>query len=135
MNSKADMDEAVQRLESALSQAQNRATIHDEKGVKRLVKRMLDKSNVAHFMPPANGFGKSGVSDIVAVKHGRVAFIETKYGKNKPTANQLAFGSKMTQAGALFSVVSDKNAAEQMTRVLLYLETGKDIVRIDSATT
>ena len=123
--SKNDVQMAVGRLEAALQKAADRAEIHNEAGVKRLVRRMLKKSDVEDFMPPANAYSKVGISDIIAVKNGLVVFIETKYGNNKPTANQLAFGKRMTKAGALFVVVNEKNVVEEMTRVLLYFQVGR----------
>lgn len=123
----SDLLEAAAALKLAMQKMVDRAQIHDEKGVKRLVRRMLTKSSAESFMPPAAAYGKSGISDIIAVKHGLVVFIETKYGYNKPTANQLAFGKRMTKAGALFVVVNERDVVEKMARVLLYLETGRDI--------
>lgn len=66
---------------------------HLEGDVKADVKKLLDDHGWFWFSPPANQYGKSGISDRLAVKHGMFMAIETKRGKNKPkpTANQIAF--------------------------------------------
>ncbi len=77
--------------------------------VKKAVKKLLDRHEWFWWMTPANGFGKSGISDFCAIKHGVFIAIETKYGTNKPTPMQKAYlGSVMAQKGFAF-VVSDRN--------------------------
>jgi len=84
------------------------ATFNTEKDVKAKVKRLLNKHNWFWWMPAANGFGKSGVSDFCAVKSGVFIGIETKYGKNKPTANQIAFLHSIQQEGCFGFVVNEE---------------------------
>lgn len=103
----------------------NRATITDEAGVKRVVRRVLDKAKVFTFMPPANAFGKSGISDIIAIKYGKAVFIETKYGYNKPSPNQLVFGDSVEKAGAVFVVINERNLIDRLHSTILYLETNE----------
>jgi hypothetical protein len=66
-------------------------SMRDEKGVKENVKRLLDAFDWFWWMPPANGYGKVGVSDFHAIKDGVFLAIETKFGSNKPTHHQRAF--------------------------------------------
>lgn len=117
----------VEKLRENLTKLQGRAQIHDEKGVKRLVKRALGKGNVFHFMPPANAFGRSGISDILAVHNGRFAAIETKYSYNKPTPHQLAFGESVKKAGGWFVVINEDNFVPMMLATILYLMQEIDI--------
>lgn len=65
--------------------------MNNEKDVKKAVKKILDQRGWFWWMPPANGFGKVGVSDFNALRNGVFLAIETKFGKNKPTVHQLAF--------------------------------------------
>ena len=60
-----------------------------EKDVKTRIKKLLDDHDWFWFMPPANGFGRTGISDIIAVKRGVFLAIEAKFGKNPPTAMQI----------------------------------------------
>lgn len=111
-----------ERLHKAIDAVAKRATIHDEAGVKRVVRRVLDKADIASFMPPANAYGRSGISDIIAIKHGRVVFIETKYGYNKPTAMQLKFGAEVKAAGAPFVVINERNLVDRMVLIIMYMD-------------
>ena len=67
------------------------SAVRDEKGVKSIVKRLLDYYGWFWWMPGANGFGTQGVHDFCALKDGAFISIETKFGKNKPTPVQKAF--------------------------------------------
>jgi len=114
-----------EKLRGRIEEIVNRATIHNEAGVKRVVRRVLDKARAFSFMPPANSYGKSGISDIIALKYGKVVFIETKYGYNKPTTNQLVFGEQVSnQGGAVFVVINERNLVDALYYVVLYWETG-----------
>lgn len=104
----------------------NRATFRKEESVKRVIRRILDHYNFFNFMPPANTYGKAGISDILTVGNTRLVAIEAKYGSNKPTANQLDFGNDIERSGAMFAVINEKNIAAEMIRVITYLETGVD---------
>ena len=56
--------------------------------VKKAVRLLLDKLGVYHFMPPANGFGRAGIPDIVGCMDGHFIAIECKAGAGKTTALQ-----------------------------------------------
>lgn len=65
--------------------------MNSEKDVKKHVKKILDKHGWFWWMTPANGFGKSGISDFCALKDGTFIAIETKFGGNKPTPLQIGY--------------------------------------------
>ena len=80
-----------------------------EKDVKRRVKAILDKHGWYWFSPPANAYGRGGISDIIALKTGSFAAIETKFGSNKPTALQVAFLNSIRAEDGFGFLVTDKN--------------------------
>ena len=104
----------------------DRASIHKEDGVKRVVRRILNHFNFFEFMPPANAFGKSGISDILTLGNGNFVAIECKYGRNKPTEMQLEFGRRVEEAGGLFLIINDSNLTLQMVRAVHFMQTGED---------
>ena len=59
-----------------------------ENTVKAGVRKLLDTLGIYHFMPPANGFGRAGIPDIIACMNGHFVAIECKAGKGKTTALQ-----------------------------------------------
>lgn len=59
-----------------------------ESKVKKAVRTLLDELGIYHFMPPANGFGRAGIPDIVACMDGHFIAIECKAGKGTTTALQ-----------------------------------------------
>jgi hypothetical protein len=81
----------------------------NEKDVKAKVKKLLDKHKWFWFMPPANAYGRSGISDFIALKDGVLLAIETKFGSNKPTAMQKAFLETINSESAFGFVVNDQN--------------------------
>lgn len=77
----------------------------NEKDVKRQVKKLLTKHKWFWWMPAANGFGRAGIADINAFRGGVFLAIETKFGKNKPTPNQIGFlNSILSESGFAFIV-------------------------------
>lgn len=81
--------------------------MQNEKDVKREVKKLLDEHGFFWWMPPANGFGMTGVSDFNAIHNGVFLAIETKFGKNKPTHRQLAFLESVTAERGYGFVVNE----------------------------
>lgn len=76
-----------------------------EKDVKKRVKAIFDKHGYFWWSPPANAYGKSGISDIHGIKAGVFIVVETKFGGNKATANQIGFlNSISAEAGYAFVV-------------------------------
>jgi Holliday junction resolvase len=60
-----------------------------ESKVKKQVKKILDDLGAYHFSPMMDGYGRSGVPDIIACYKGKFIGIECKAGDNKPTLLQL----------------------------------------------
>lgn len=84
-------------------------TYASEKDVKASVKKLLDKHKYFWWMPPANGFGKVGVSDFNALRGGVFVAVETKFGNNKPTVQQKAYLQSVIAEDGFGFVVSEKN--------------------------
>ena len=59
-----------------------------EGAVKDRLRKYLSQLGIYHFMPPANGFGRAGIPDIVGCFNGQFVAFECKAGKNKTTALQ-----------------------------------------------
>ena len=80
-----------------------------EKAVKAKVKAVLESEGVYYFMPPANGFGRSGIPDIVACVNGLFLAIECKAGGNKPTALQIREIEAIRRNDGVAVVVDETN--------------------------
>jgi hypothetical protein len=83
-------------------------TYTKESDVKAEIKKLLNKHKWYWWMPPANGFGKAGVSDFNALRDGVFIVIEAKFGGNKPTALQVAYMNSIMAAGGIAFVVDEK---------------------------
>lgn len=79
-----------------------------EADVKQKVKKLLDRHSWFWWMTPANGFGKSGVADFCAFKHGTFMAVETKLHPNKPSEMQKAYLRSIRVEKGFAFVVSDK---------------------------
>lgn len=91
----------------------------NEGDVKKVIKQLLNSlDNCYWFMPPANGFGRSGIPDFVGHVNGKFFAIETKFGGNKPTPNQEREIAKINESGAVAHVVSEKNLDEFITQFI-----------------
>lgn len=87
--------------------------MRNEGDVKKAVRKVIGSySGSYHFMPPANGYGRAGIPDIVGHVDGYFFAVETKFGSNKPTANQIRELDAITTTGAISWVVSDKTFDE-----------------------
>ena len=80
--------------------------------VKKAVRLMLDKLGVYHFMPPANGFGRAGIPDIVACMNGHFIAIECKAGKGTTTALQDRELNAILNAGGTTYIARESNLNE-----------------------
>ena len=79
-----------------------------EKDVKHVVKAVLKSTpNCWWFMPPANGFGRSGIPDFVGNVNGYFFAVETKFGKGTTTANQEREIALITQTGGQVWIVRE----------------------------
>lgn len=85
-----------------------RKLFEKEKHVKQRVKEILNAADWFWWMPAANGMGTTGISDFCAIKNGVFMAVETKFGKNPPTALQRAFLESIeAQKGFAFLVTED----------------------------
>ena len=80
-----------------------------EKRVKRAVEAMLKSMGVYYFFPPANGYGRSGIPDIICCVNGYFVAIECKAGGNKPTPLQVREIENIRLAGGVAVVANETN--------------------------
>lgn len=81
--------------------------MNNESDVKKAVKKLLTARDWEWWMPANNGYGVSGVHDFNALKRGLFLTVETKFGKNTPTAQQHAFARKVRVGGGLSFMVNE----------------------------
>lgn len=82
--------------------------MRNEGDVKKIVKQVLnDTDGCWWFMPPANGYGRSGIPDFVGCVNGRAFAVETKFGRGTTTAHQEKEIAQATQAGAEVWIVRE----------------------------
>lgn len=77
--------------------------------VKVAVVKLLRQYNVYYFFPPANGYGRSGIPDIVCCVKGKFVAIECKAGTNTTTALQDREIKKIQTAEGHAMVVNEEN--------------------------
>lgn len=80
-----------------------------ESKVKKQVKKILDDIGAYHFSPMMDGYGRSGVPDIIACYKGKFIGIECKAGDNKPTLLQLRNIEDIKRNQGLAIVVNEGN--------------------------
>ena len=83
-----------------------------ESKVKKRVREMLDTLGIYHFMPPANGFGRAGIPDIIACIDGHFIAIECKAGKGTTTALQDRELNAILNAGGTTYIARESNLNE-----------------------
>tara|TARA_R110000868_G_scaffold206995_3_gene455960 strand:- start:1060 stop:1356 length:297 start_codon:yes stop_codon:yes gene_type:complete len=86
--------------------------------VKRKVVEILKKHEVWYFFPANNGFGKSGIPDIIAIVNGEFIGIEVKSATGKPTELQKICGKQIEEAGGTWLVVSNDVTLEVLDAVI-----------------
>jgi hypothetical protein len=86
--------------------------------VKRKVVAVLKKHEVWYFFPANNGFGKSGIPDIIAIVDGHFVGIEVKSATGKPTELQKICGKQIEEAGGTWLVVSNDVTLEVLDAVI-----------------
>jgi Holliday junction resolvase len=80
-----------------------------ESKVKKQVKKILDDLGAYHFSPMMDGYGRSGVPDIIACYKGKFIGIECKSGDNKPTLLQLRNIEDIKRNQGLAIVINEDN--------------------------
>jgi Holliday junction resolvase len=56
--------------------------------IKDQVRKVLDEMKAYYFFPAANGYGRTGIPDVIACVGGHFVGIECKAGSKQPTALQ-----------------------------------------------
>lgn len=56
--------------------------------IKDQVRKILDEMGAYYFFPAANGYGRTGIPDVIACVGGHFVGIECKAGSKQPTALQ-----------------------------------------------
>lgn len=85
-----------------------------EAKVKKKVAAMLGAYGAYFFFPPANGYGRAGIPDIVGCYKGSFFAVECKAGKNTTTALQERELAEIRKADGTAFVVNESNYAEQL---------------------
>ena len=83
--------------------------ITPEAKVKTAVRKLLDALDIYHFMPPANGFGRAGIPDIIGCMDGHFIAIECKAGKGTTTALQDRELNLILNAGGTVFIAREHN--------------------------
>lgn len=100
--------------------------LKDEKGVKALIKRLLDFHGWYHWPNAAGGIGGAhGLSDRHAIKDGVFLAIEAKFGKNKPTPLQTAHAAQVIANSAFAFCVNEKN----INHLAMWLESLEHMIK------
>ena len=86
-----------------------------EAKVKANVRKLLDTLGIYHFMPPANGYGRAGIPDIIACMDGHFVAIECKAGKGVTTALQDRELKAITQHGGTVFIARENNLEDLNT--------------------
>jgi hypothetical protein len=71
--------------------------------------QILDDFGAYHFSPMMDGYGRSGVPDIIACYKGKFIGIECKSGNNKPTLLQLRNIDDIKRNQGLAIVINEAN--------------------------
>ena len=113
--------------------------IKNEKGVKELIKRLLNYHGYFTWMPGANGYGAQGISDHLAIKNGVFLAIEAKFGLNRPKPLQRSFAAQIIANDAYAFCVNERNIdhlamwLESFEHSTLFVMQGGDPEQIDPA--
>lgn len=95
--------------------------------VKKKVTLLLKELGVWYFFPGNNGYGRSGIPDIVACVNGHFVGIECKADPSKqPTALQLKEADGIMKSGGTWILVSDDISLEILENLLT------DIIGVDN---
>jgi hypothetical protein len=76
--------------------------------IKKTVTALLKQHGLWYFFPAANGMGRAGIPDVIAIVDGHFLGIEVKADKTKkPTELQKLCGREIEAAGGTWLVVCD----------------------------
>ena len=91
-----------------------------EAKVKLKVRKLLDELRVYYFFPPANGYGRAGIPDVVGCVHGQFVAVECKAGRGVLTALQERELAKIDATGG-FTFVANENNIDELKEKLTCL--------------
>jgi len=77
--------------------------------VKVKLVQMLKEMKAWYFFPANNGYGKSGIPDVIICWYGRFIGVEVKSAKGKPTALQVRCGEQIKEAGGTWRIVRNED--------------------------
>ena len=84
------------------------------------VVKLLKEYGIWYFFPGNNGFGKSGIPDIVCCVHGCFVGIEVKSGpKRQPTPLQLKCAGEIRASGGWWFLVYDAITLTELAAFLI----------------
>lgn len=110
-----------------------------EQHVKHHIKRLARDHGWFGWMPPANTFGVSGISDHHFLRDGVFVAIEAKFGANKPTEQQKNFLRSVNEAGGMAFVVNEANIGwlavwfQAFDKAVESQQRGEDVNEVDGA--
>jgi Holliday junction resolvase len=88
--------------------------------VKDQVREVLDSLGAYYFFPPANGYGRAGIPDVVACYKGHFIAIECKVANKEPTELQKRELSRITKCGGT-SFVANPTTVTQLKDFITYI--------------
>jgi Holliday junction resolvase len=77
--------------------------------IKDQVRKILDEMGAYYFFPAANGYGRTGIPDVIACIGGHFIGIECKAGSKQPTALQQRELDNIEKAGGTGILVNADN--------------------------
>jgi len=85
--------------------------------IKKKLTDMLKHEKVWYFLPAANGMGRAGIPDVIAIVEGQFIGIECKAdATKKPTALQMECAKQIRNAGGYwFLIFDDYSTADLQT--------------------
>ena len=75
--------------------------------VKAAIKRLLVEQGVWYFMPPANGYGRTGIPDFVCCVNGKFLAIEAKANTNPTTLKERELAGIHAHGGVAMVIKGD----------------------------
>lgn len=87
--------------------------------IKKKVTDLLKLHKIWYFVPANNGFGKSGIPDIIAIVKGRFVGVECKAdATKKPTVLQVKRGVEIVDAGGEWLLVYDDKTIKDLQKII-----------------
>lgn len=90
-----------------------------KQGVKKLLDAFAETHPLYYFFPPANGYGRQGIPDVIVCVDGKFLAIECKAGKGTTTALQEKEMAKIRAANGVTMVVREDNLTKLHAYLLL----------------